>query len=817
MRGNRFSLAGQSSENVQIATRRRTSAKQRNRLGGEPDRSSRRLKLRCKMPAVAETEELDAAANGNINFDEFDRQTCLSDEGLQSPVSLGPSISGSVTPSFNSVLDRQLMLIRHANCLQKSSLDPSKALLSELAQADEMMPFQPWCKKCIPTRPYSILPLKPIEVDPVNIARLKTLEINRRLEKDAKAAQATKKQMGPLAPSEVDDSSETSDTTFKSHSQPGCGRTIEMYNRMETFDLRMQVPIMKSTPFDKLPDLLSDIELIGKTPSSRFAATPYESHHPVLRRLNAFQVGLLEVFLVNHVKFQYIQVSAASHAIAPKEDRKHRQGMSFATIRELLKRQQQQELKSEEKAYLISKLQTLPVLRDIPGDLFSPLVHEIKVISFAFGVEVFKEGDKASDIFILVQGQVELRCDSSLMAQEQVKNPPSALLPEDVICSGGTGGAFTLKNQAERVWSRTASTLLESDETSATVDLIQIPFSLIKAVSSHYRRCEMKEKHSIISGHFAPSTRLDARRCLRQAEIFCLETFSKGHALNIEGVQPDMDSMIYLHLEGDIAIVRPVVRQRGCGLQKTTFMKSKEMFRHHTLLGRCALYGRTYPYTAIVSSETVKVLSVKVRDYLGRLLHRDQFMVPGAFAGEPFPSPSDEGGNVQTSSKPFITKTLFDGQKQKIRCKEDIKWMRSEQWQTAESKDRYPKSRPPMQSHCCFSAAAAAARAAGQDQPLLPVADSKLNENLDDSYLNSPRSDRSLRKIIKQHAARAESLQASHRSHVVHQYHEEDAELSAQYSGAGDSTGSVVLWRCGTPQPSQCYPLSIVISGRLSR
>lgn len=625
--------------------------------------------------------------------------------------SVGPSISGICTPAGRSECSqkRQLLLSRQLNALDSamSSKDKTTVLLSELALADEPLPIDPWCRRCAPLRPFSVLPLKPEEVDPVNAARLRTLDISRRLEK--------KSRMKGLANNA--DHSEVGfngSTTSDHHSEASKGgtvlRAIGMFKRMEQFTLRMIMPISKDTlfNFDTHVEEVHDLHLNNELAVSRFSAKPYDSGVPVLRRLTQYQIGKLELFMLMHIKSQYIRVSAASQALAPRDEKKHRLGMSFATIRALLKRDAK-ELKQEECNYLLGKLATLPFLKDIPADLLAKLFPMIKVQSYASGIEVFKEQALAEDIYILVQGEVELRSDAASLAHEQTKEAPSALLADDVFYPDALGRPFTFRPEAQRRWSRAAVTSVPQDEAATMVDLLFLPKKMLQAVSDHFRYEEFKERNDLVRDIFAPAMRLNPATCIKHAEIFELQSFKRSHVLLTVGTRPSKDSRLLLVLEGEVTMMLPSGKSHDAKGRKPSGA-AKETAKRGKIVGDSALWGEPYPYTAVVASDIVQVLTCTVGQYLERLLKRSDFLprrrvettsaapekdgaqTPGAHAAA--------GGEDEVEQEPErahdFAKALFNERKRVWKARDDLKSVKSSEWKRVGDKAEFSALlRPP--------------------------------------------------------------------------------------------------------------------------
>mmetsp|Transcript_23220 Transcript_23220/g.78633 ORF Transcript_23220/g.78633 Transcript_23220/m.78633 type:complete len:845 (+) Transcript_23220:195-2729(+) len=798
-----------------------------------------RLRRMNTMPAVIEAEEAaeeheqhhhDAHHDhGPSSFLEEDSEMMPSiDDGAVSEsgsmtsgtrsFSVGPSASGTCTPSGRSSYDRQIMMTRHVNSLMKSgsSKELSKALLTDLAMADEPIPLDPWCHKCASLKPFAILPLRPEEVDPTNVARLRSLEINKRLAKQARRRSRFK----TTDTDESDSSSIIGTSVGDGRGSPAgpSSNSIEMFKRIEVFVTRMKVPITKPFFQNHSPlEEVAEIILSDALQPSRFSAKPCESGLPVLRRLTQNQVGMLELWMISHIKSQYIRVSAASHALAPKEEKRHRLGMTFATLRALLKRDHK-ELREDEKKYLLSKLATLPLLRDVPEKLLLKLVFKIQVVSLASGVEIFREGDPANDLYIVVQGQAELRSDTSSMLQDQLRESPSALLVDDVLVKEVCGRPFTIKPDAERVWSRSAVTQLSDVDATTMVDLLLVPYAMLQAVADHFRYEEYRDRNDLVRDFFAPSMRMNPALCLKHCGIFALETFTRNHVLVMSGTQPVKTSKLYLVLEGEVQLLFPAGKVKENGVRKT----QREAVTCGRLVGDCALWGERYGYSGVVSTEQVKVLSCEIGDYLEKLLRRSEFLERRAEVAK---TDADAGASETVADAPprveDLARSLFEKRKKALRHKDDLAAVKAI-WRLGPkdvARRAPPGGGPPgvqheqqkeqqlqQQHHHAVSASVREGAWPSTPRAGSSMATAQTPRNMQERYgagasplpwLDRPTAAASgnltrwmLDRRVDQAKVARDRIVAAHRSHVRYNYHEEDALAGSQWVPGIDVAGS---------------------------
>eukprot|EP00443_Scrippsiella_acuminata_P069511 CAMPEP_0115371070 /NCGR_PEP_ID=MMETSP0271-20121206/177_1 /TAXON_ID=71861 /ORGANISM="Scrippsiella trochoidea, Strain CCMP3099" /LENGTH=697 /DNA_ID=CAMNT_0002793931 /DNA_START=73 /DNA_END=2162 /DNA_ORIENTATION=- len=659
-----------------------------------------RVRLRPRMAVVAEGEENEGADAANLEDKCEDCGEECSGTGTLTPYSLS-NFSGTHTPSSRAMLssDRQMQLGRHSLLVHSQDTHiAAKAKLTDLAQADEVMSITPWCGQCSRMRPYAVLPLYPEEVDPVNVARLKTLEISRRVERRSRS----KGRRMCYSSETSDDSSEVApfglgvadDMEIKLPKRTSRTRAIDTFKRIDVFSERMKVPITKGLFLHKDVESLDDVQLKDKPARSRFSRQLYGGTAPVLQRLTADQVGELERWMLNHVKSQYIQVAAAFHSLAPREEKRHRHAMNVATIRALLKKLNKGEgrIKEEEKMYLFSKLRMVPLLCDFPDELLYSCARQIEVCSFSSRVEIFSELAPAEDIYILVSGCVELRSDIIALAQEQFKEAPVALLPWDVLVKDSSDGRFQIRPQSERIRSRTAVAVLSEEGVTSLVDTFRVPFSVVQAVSDFFRGEEIRERNEKVEHIFAPAMRMEPQKCLRNAEIFQLDTFHMNFVLLAEGGggQLRKQARLYLILEGEVQLVYPSRKVTKRGRRVLIPNKPKERRQAGSLLGESAVYGEPYPHSAVVSSSTVKVLSLKVYDYLDRFLHRTTPLErPVASTQLDENAPSPEEGDEDSD----VARKLLEERKRALRCRADLADVKANQRTLRDPE--LPRTRPP--------------------------------------------------------------------------------------------------------------------------
>lgn len=265
-----------------------------------------------------------------------------------------------------------------------------------------------------------MLPCRPDDLDPVNIARLQALEVAHQLKELQKRKTRQRPLSGRSCRSARSSRSSRSDTSCMADmNKMGALQQLQQqlqqqqeslmpkhvvnstkpFSRMRAFKLMMRRVLEPDDPAQLHalskqgpPVDMADLYLKPSPSKSKFSTAPYQSDVPVLRRLTGEEVGRLERWMVAHVKLQYVEVSAAFHAVAPKEELKQAATLKLSTTLSLLKRYTRGKAKPEEARFLFARLHTLPLLCDVPNHLLPEVAKSLEVRAISRGVEVFRRG-----------------------------------------------------------------------------------------------------------------------------------------------------------------------------------------------------------------------------------------------------------------------------------------------------------------------------------------------------------------------------------------------------------------------------------------
>mmetsp|Transcript_67683 Transcript_67683/g.195990 ORF Transcript_67683/g.195990 Transcript_67683/m.195990 type:complete len:834 (-) Transcript_67683:52-2553(-) len=814
------------------------------RVGGSGSgagKSSRAgVRLRAKIAPIAEKEEIEIEEHKNHhgfrgNSDSVDVhgvEELDAEEMCSSP----SGHSGSRTPSSWSVTssDRHMNLARHMR--SRDSMSGTHSLLTELAQADEPMGITPWCGRCPAQRPHAILPLKPEEVDPANIARLQALEINRAVESLGRSRRGTRP--SSASSQRHDPVGDGRDSSLRGNTAPH----KQLYNRLHAFKQRMRVPL-DAPRFNKAPPPeIRDLYLPSVPATSKFSTKPYASGTPVLQRLTQEEISKLERWMVAHVKTQYIEVSAAFHAAAPKEEHKHALSLKLTTVFSLLGKYIKGKTKPEEASFLMMRLATLPIFCDMPQELIPEIAKEVELVNFSRGIEIFRELDEADGVYVLVRGEVELRSDIHQLIQEVVKEAPSAILPEDIIRTDTADGRlFLLHKKGETFRSRTAMTSFTEEDITSLVSLIRIPTSSLQKLSKYYRNQEAKERTDLVEKAFAPKMRMDVQKCKKHCDAFDLQYFPKSHVIIQEGPKLQLKTArLWLIIEGELRVVYPTVKVSKRGRHIFIPKHPAQTKGPGELLGEEAIFGEPYKYSAVVT-QPVKVLSLGIADYLDRFLHRSTPLQRDRAHDASTDTDAEQSflkGEAALAAKKLdvydIAKDLFMTKRKEAMKRFDCMNVQAADWQrlmprselakTAKTKapERLvPRTRPAevqdlkglQDMHLCYP----------RDVDLSPslqrnVLASMSTESVDVSaggaaWWHPPLAsltgfhEVSLDRKIASSAVSAERLEAAHRSHAAFGYHVEDATGDRKAGAASPllvaPPNSAVLLTCGAANLSR--------------
>lgn len=342
-----------------------------------------------------------------------------------------------------------------------------------------------------------------------------------------------------------------------------------------------------------------------------------EKMPPVLRRLTPFEIALLECWTIQHVKSLYSEIHARANLDAPMSGNRYQENMHSATICQLVRKANKNELDEVEHAFMIARLEKLPLFCDLPEGLIQTVAPKIEAHTFNKGTVIFERGTKVDGMYILVQGDVEFSEDAldTLEDGSGVKAAPAVLCLEDV-CTPNKERLFLLKPASQRIRSRTAW-ISDSDDAESMATILWVPLSVIVKAANIFRRREAKDRIDLINELFAPAMRLDRRLCEKYCHLFDLEIFAKSYAILQQGSCPSMDTArIFMVVEGEVHLVR---LEKSKGIPNKAI---KDTVGCGKLLGENALYAEPSPHYAMCHTDPVKVLSIRVWDFFEKLLQR---------------------------------------------------------------------------------------------------------------------------------------------------------------------------------------------------
>lgn len=276
--------------------------------------------------------------------------------------------------------------------------------------------------------------------------------------------------------------------------------------------------------------------------------------------------------------------------------------------------------------------------------------------------------------------------------------------------------------------------------------------------------------------------------------------------------------------------------------------KPKQTLHSGKLIGEHAVYGEPYPHSAVVSSPTVKLLSLGVYDYLEKFLHRSTTLErQSSGAGAGATQQDEEEGEDSDDLPDFeLPRKLLEERKRRLRCRADLVDVKGKE---CTLRDAEPvKTRPPTQIQktltptllvqpgasgavkeerevrdlsLCYpgevdlfpsvqrSATSMSHRSSGgggggggRDAQASPSPSLRCGSACSGSGLLQA----SLDRRISRSQAATERLEAAHRSHVLYGYHVEAAcggvpgvERLASGPLVAAPQGSAVLMTCGSP------------------
>lgn len=535
---------------------------------------------------------------------------------------------------------------------------------------------------------------------------------------------------------------------------------------------------------------------------------------PVLRRLTTFQVSMLERFVQNHVKQQFVKACAAANATNPTNATRAKNALKFGSIMQLLQGRKSGKNSEQENLFLMTRLRQVPLLCDIPQNLFEAVVDTLDVASFVSGSRLFQQGEDTDKLFILIQGEVLITGDSTdSLAADTQKDAPCVLLPEDYFNKAVEKSRPFLAKQADtRLRSRTVLAAVGQDASANAVALI-IPHEGLQIVSKHYRSLEAKDRWHLVGVFFAKCQRISPQVCAKFEDEFEVEHYETGHVFFQDSTTPGLSAKLYLIAEGQIEIVHPGKRKKGMAYRRGR--SHKETAGRGKFIGDSALFGEAYPHSVVAMSQ-VKAVTISASAYLS-MLNRTGILerAPGY---EP-PEPPDSDDDDAEARKKLI-KDTYDRTMRQTRMACDIKSVRDAEWKLLLSRAEMPKKVPPG-GHLTDRAAAQSTEAKlvaarryelgiEEDTRSRWMPSSLPSEAPSPSSTSGPlgRLGLGLEMSSLEYKIRAankslDRVEVEHRSHVTYGYHIEDVAGNPAPASTvlTASPGSSVLMACGKLGP----------------
>lgn len=791
------------------------------------------------MNLLAEVQEADKA---DLHSEEDEDEVASSK--LPSPEI--KAASPSPTPLSRS--------LSRSGTISPDRLSAAQRVAKYKAKPEGPMPVDPWCKRCPPVTADSWLPLKPDEVALVAETRD---AMSRVQERPSRQTSLNKKRDGfSRAPTTglgqavqeniqkprskiraVFNDKQPRMMQFKFRMEQtaiGCDISPLAVRNMEEIELRP--PMVRSRFSSELyegPDVKVTWDL--KPPEGPPPATPSGGHRrfqrqgaaslnagaavvadttlapPVLRKLTTHQVSMLERFAQNHVKQQLITFSAVANATNPVNARRTKNTFKFGSVMQLLKGRKEGKNTSQENYFLLTRLQQVPLLCDIPKDLFESVVDTLDAASFVSGSRIFRQGEDANSIFIAIQGEILITSDGSdSWAADTQKDAPCVLLPEDYINKAVEKSRPFLAKQADvRLRSRTAMAAVGEDASPSAVVII-VPHEGLQIVSKHYRALEAKDRWQLVGVFFAKTQRISPQVCAKYEDEFEVETYEKGHVFFQDSTTPTLEAKLYLIVEGQIETVHPGKRKPGLVYRRGR--SQKETAGRGKFIGDSALFGEAYPHSVVALTQ-VKAVTISASAYLSMLNRTGIFeRAPGY---EPPELPDSDDDDVEARKN--ILKETIERMTRRTRMAYDMKSVRDGEWKLLLSRTEMPKRVPPggiLTDRAAAQSTEAELMAAARFELGLEEETTRsrwmpspsVSEDWSLSRTSGPLGHlglglemSSLDAKIRAANKSLDRVEVEHRSHVTYGYHIEDVAGNPAPTSTvlAASPGSSVLMACG--------------------
>lgn len=695
--------------------------------------------------------------------------------------------------------------------LDESLLTPSHSSASHQprpARLLDILPFAPWCGKCMPQAPDGQLPLKPDELVLGQASDIQALTEN--INEYGMICHSPKRGAPRRSPFLRQD-----EGMVKFHNRQ---------SRIEQLGERLHLTATHPMKFfQRTVETPEDIELMPGMTRSRFSKDDFTGYDvkmnpegdsssdtdedsadsisqvpTLLKKFTTEQVSRMELVALNHVKIQVLKKRIAEEGAHSVRARRTFVQTKFSSLWQLLRMRQDGSITAEENYYLMMQLRGLPFFNEISSDLHDAIVEQTTTQTYVPGGYLFQEGDDANSLFLILTGQVNLRSETHVaMAYDKVKSAPALLLPQDLF-SQSRGQPFVLRKQKDRIRTQSAVASLRNTATSegsggpSTTVAFIFPESILEFVSKHFREKEAENRWHIVR-HFAKQQRLSVQVCSKHQEVFQVMAFPRSYLFINAGSKPPLEEAhLYFVMEGELSVVYPV---RKDSLGRSSGKARKETVGKGSLIGEAALYGEAYP-CAVVSTSEVKVLVLTASDYLHQLMNRSSVLSrPEGYV--PPEGPVGDAAQVKGRRKLIQETTSFTAKT--LRLKKDQVHVKDREWKALQLRAEMPSKVPPGGHHRLLSMAKNQGRTNNLEEvpetfvqkvPVIPDAGRS-----GDGYLT-----RSMNQKLSSTSRDLQQLQAAHRSHTAFHYHVE--ELRRGFGrGQTPRAGSRMLMACGAMSP----------------
>lgn len=572
---------------------------------------------------------------------------------------------------------------RHSS--SSSSFPSVSDLLEEPRLAEMPLPVRPWCGKCAAVKAYDILPLKPGDLCSTHADTMRLL-----------AQYYTR----PLASFQVPFTSRSSRVGAHRHELRQTSTSSGAPAGGDDGVRRQASGGRVAKTADELLADLDAIEVPGEQPKSRFELEPRPPGEgpAVLWGMPERHIGALELWAINHVKQIHVKAAAQEHFSDLRRASRHRTSVISSGVAHILStRTERDTLGDEESDFLMGKLKFFPYLRDLPDELMPLVAKEISAERWELGSHIFRRGDIAQGLYWLARGEVLLERerlpDDEPDAGRRLE-PPTAICPEDLF-EQALERPFALREGGGR-WSCSAVAYAEPSAPCRALTVF-LPLFVIKQISLYYRRHEAVARDAAVRGLFARIMRIPPELCAKHAGLCRLDTFPKNHVLMRFGARPTLHASsalrVWLVVEGEVRLDW-VSHQRGPSAQpdvqrqggQSGLRRERETLGCESVVGRGFLYGEECRCTAVVASESAKLLSVRVVDYLEKFLLRSTFL------------PRERKIDAERAAGPRadeLLASLAARHTAATRRADDRKALGQSDWKALVPKGRLPCPRPP--------------------------------------------------------------------------------------------------------------------------